>query len=145
MGCALGWSSVNGNTYDPEGVDPAMYDGRVVNVNHVEEGRCGSAYDRFGRIVNVRKDAGGLRGDLEYLKAHPLAGAVAEAAERMANLFGLSHRVARGDYRGRPKSGPAWRSSRSKGSRPLTSWETPRRSTGCSRARGLAWRRHCGA
>lgn len=88
----LGWKSANGRRYRPEGVDPALYEGRAVNVNHrARTSDQRSSYDRFGRTVNVSKRADGLYGDLEYLKSHPLAGPVTEAAERMPSLFGLSH------------------------------------------------------
>lgn len=97
----LGWTSKNGNEYDPTGVNPTVYEGRFVNINHTKDGQNSSAYDRLGRIVNVRKERDGLYGDLEILKSHPLAGAVFEAAERMPGVYGLSHRIERGDYRGR--------------------------------------------
>lgn len=91
----LGWSSQNGRTYDPDGVDPRLYEGRAVNFNHHRGAGDRSVYDRFGRVVNVRKAADGLYGDLEYLRSHPYAESVAEAAERMPNVYGLSH-TARG-------------------------------------------------
>lgn len=94
----LGWSSANGREYLAEGVDPSMYEGRPVNVNHVRSGQDRSAYDRFGRTVNCVKRANGIYGDLEYLKTHPLAGPVTEAAERMPGVYGLSH-TARGRQR----------------------------------------------
>ncbi len=97
----LGWKSANGREYLPEGVSPGLYEGRAVNANHpAKAGDSRSAYDRFGRTVNVTAKPDGLWGDLEYLKAHPLAGPVCEAAERMPNLFGLSHNA-----RGREKKG----------------------------------------
>lgn len=91
----LGWTSQNGRTYDPAGVDPAMYEGRAVNFNHHKGAGDRSVYDRFGRIANAVKRQDGLYGDLEYLRSHPYAESVAEAAERMPNVYGLSH-TARG-------------------------------------------------
>src|SRR5262245_31890456 len=91
----LGWRSANGRDYDPQGVDPALYENRPVNINHLRPGQERSVYDRFGRTVNCVRRADGIYGDLEYLKSHPQAGPVAEAAERMPGVYGLSH-VARG-------------------------------------------------
>ena len=87
----LGWKSANGREYKPDGVNPSLYEGRVVNANHVRHGQDRSVYDRFGRTVNVVKRPDGLFGDVEYLKSHPLAGPVTEAAERMPGVFGMSH------------------------------------------------------
>lgn len=47
--------------------------------------------ERFGKLVNVRVTETGMFADLEYLKSHPLAPMVAEAAERMPEQLGLSH------------------------------------------------------
>lgn len=91
----LGWNSANGRTYRPEGVDPKLYEGRPLNCNHHKAPGERPIADRLGRIVNVRKSADGLYGDLEILRSHPLAPAVFEAAERMPGVFGLSH-TARG-------------------------------------------------
>lgn len=102
----LGWSSQNGRTYDPAGVEPGLYEGRVVNFNHHKGAGDRSVYDRFGRVVNVTKRADGLYGDLEYLRSHPHAEMVAEAASRMPNVFGLSH-TARGRERRGAAGGPA--------------------------------------
>jgi hypothetical protein len=95
----LGFESLNNRRYLPEAMNEAisLYEGIAVNINHPEvEGRLPTAqrssYDRFGRIVNVKfLDGEGLFGDLEYLKSHPMAGMVTEAAERMPDAFGLSH------------------------------------------------------
>lgn len=94
----LGWKSANGRTYDPAGVNPSLYEGRVVNCNHAKSGQERDVRDRIGRTVNVVKKRDGLYGDLEILRSHPVAGAVFEAAERMPGLFGLSH-TARGRER----------------------------------------------
>lgn len=102
----LGWSSQNGRTYDPAGVDPVAYEGRVVNFNHHKGGGDRDVRDRFGRLVGVEKAADGLYANLEYLRTHPFAEMVAEAAERMPNVFGLSH-TARGRERRGAAGGPA--------------------------------------
>ena len=43
----LGWASANGREYLPAGVDPALYEGRVVNIDHAASGKSASARDRF--------------------------------------------------------------------------------------------------
>lgn len=80
-----------------------LYEGAKVNVNHppFEQNRDGSraqkptfarrVEDRFGELRNITAHEDGLRGDLFYLKAHPVAAAVAEAAERMPAAMALSH------------------------------------------------------
>jgi hypothetical protein len=92
----LGPISANGRRYLPEAVSGAatMYEGRVVNLNHpCRDDPMGdrSINDRFGWLENVQVVDGGLSGDLLYLKSHPQAEAIAEAAERNPRLFGLSH------------------------------------------------------
>jgi hypothetical protein len=47
--------------------------------------------EAFGWIRNVRQEQGAVYGDLHYLKSHPQAELVAEAAERNPNRIGLSH------------------------------------------------------
>lgn len=92
----LGFKSLNGRRYTPEAVKSAakLYEGAMVNIDHPEGKPTGqrSAYDRFGKLVNIRYVEGeGLFGDLEYLTKHPMALRVAEAAERMPELYGMSH------------------------------------------------------
>jgi len=98
----LGLESVNGRRYSPTALKGAvrMYEGRAVNVDHPNKpGDRRSSYDRFGKLSGVHfREGQGLYGDLHYLKTHPLAGPVAEAAKRMPDLFGLSHN-AQGDGR----------------------------------------------
>lgn len=95
----LGLVSANGREYDRGGVKAAipLYQGRVVNANHsARPGESRSVYDRCGWLKDVREDRdGGLRADLHYLKSHPIAGPLVEAARRNPSLFGLSH-TARG-------------------------------------------------
>jgi hypothetical protein len=92
----LGYQSLNGRRYLPEAVRKAapLYEGAMVNIDHPEGKPTDqrSAYDRFGKLVNVRYvENKGLFADLEYLAAHPMASRVLEAAERMPDLYGLSH------------------------------------------------------
>lgn len=92
----LGLISENGRRYLPEAVQKAagLYEGIRVNINHPEGKPTDqrSAYDRFGKLENIRWVEGeGLYGDLVYLKSHPMAERICEAAERMPDVFGLSH------------------------------------------------------
>lgn len=82
-----------------------LYEGVSVNIDHPEnrvaekERRVGEGFGQL-RQCSVRPGEG-VYGDLHYIKAHPLAESVVEAAERMPNLLGLSHNAS-GDmvYRG---------------------------------------------
>ena len=90
----LGLDSVNGRRYTLEAIRAAqpMYEGIGVYVNHpTKPNDPRGVRERFGRLVNVRVEADGLYGDLEFLKSHPDANLIAEAAERMPEQFGLSH------------------------------------------------------
>ena len=92
----LGLVSENGRRYLPEAVQKAadLYEGIRVNINH-PDGKPSdqrSAYDRFGKLENIRWVEGeGLYGDLVFLKSHPMSERICEAAERMPDVFGLSH------------------------------------------------------
>lgn len=96
----LGLVSENNRRYLPEAVKSAkhLYEGIKVNINHPESsGDQRNAEDRFGKLINVYFVEGeGLYGDLMFLKSHPMAERVCEAAERMTDVFGLSHN-AQGD------------------------------------------------
>ena len=97
----IGFNSQNGRRYTSNALKAAipLYEGIKVNVDHPEKGptQQRSSYDRFGKLVNVRFVEGeGLFGDLVYLKSHPIAEQVCEAAERMPDVFGMSHN-AQGD------------------------------------------------
>lgn len=90
----LGHESANGRTYSRAAITKArgLYEGMRVNVDHPKKpGESRGVSDRFGRLVNVREKQDGLYGDLEYIKAHPLAEMTAEVAERMPDQLGLSH------------------------------------------------------
>jgi uncharacterized membrane protein len=91
----IGNESRNNRTYPQAVLSRArqQYEWRSVNVSHPSREKA--ADDRpfesfFGRLENVREEDG-LRGDLHYIKSHPLAEVVCEAAERMPENFGLSH------------------------------------------------------
>jgi len=98
----LGLVSDNNRKYMPEAVRKAksLYEGIKVNIDHpAESGDVRSAEDRFGKLINVKYVEGeGLYGDLMFLKSHPMAERICEAAERndMNDTFGLSHN-AQGD------------------------------------------------
>lgn len=94
----IGFNSQNGRRYLPEALKAAvpLYEGIKVNIDHPEKGptQQRSSHDRFGKFINVRFVEGeGVYGDLLYLKNHPLAESVCEAAEReeMNDVFGMSH------------------------------------------------------
>jgi hypothetical protein len=92
----LGLISENNRRYLPEAVKKSipLYENIAVNIDHpdrqADDSR--SAYDRFGKLENVRfVENEGLFGDLFFLKSHPMAERICEAAERMPDMFGLSH------------------------------------------------------
>ena len=94
----IGFNSQNGRRYLPEALKEAvpLYEGIKVNIDHPEKGptQQRSSHDRFGKFINVRfVESEGIYGDLLYLKNHPLAESVCEAAEReeMNDVFGMSH------------------------------------------------------
>lgn len=94
----IGFNSQNGRKYLPEALKDAvpMYEGIKVNIDHPEKGptQQRSSHDRFGKFINVRfVESEGVYGDLLYLKNHPLAESVCEAAEReeLNDVFGMSH------------------------------------------------------
>ena len=94
----IGFNSQNGRKYTPEALKEAvpMYEGIKVNIDHPENGptQQRSSHDRFGKFINVRfQENEGVFGDLLYLKNHPLAESVCEAAEReeLNDVFGMSH------------------------------------------------------
>lgn len=88
----IGLDSKNGRRYLKEAVQAAapLYEGARVYLDHQDKGER-TVRDRWGRLVNVREaEDGGLRADLEFLKEHPLTGAILEAAEKFEDI-GLSH------------------------------------------------------
>lgn len=91
----LGPSSLNGRQYSSQAIQKAasLYENRPVNVDHSgsQDGGQRRVSDRFGWLKNVRFANAGLEADLHFLKSHPQAESVVEAAERNPALFGLSH------------------------------------------------------
>ena len=97
----IGFESANGRTYTADALKEAisMYEGVNVNIDHPEgspdEQR--SAWDRIGFLRNVHfVDGKGLYGDLHLLPSHPFTERILEAAEKMPQIYGLSHN-ARGE------------------------------------------------
>lgn len=92
----LGRKSGNGPIYPQSVTRQALplYEGTKVNLDHPPRTRPAddrSVQDRFGKLQNVRDQVDGLYADLHYIRSHPLAAVVAEAAENMPDVFGLSH------------------------------------------------------
>lgn len=86
-----GVTSRNGRDYPAHVLarDFARYESAPVNADHGDESTVGR---RLGWFSDVTPGSDGRpRGRLNVLKAHPLAEAVFEAAERNPSLFGMSH------------------------------------------------------
>lgn len=91
-----GVRNVEGTDYTEQALKGAisLYEGIKVNVDHPSREKPNadrSAYDRIGKLVNVRIEEGELYADLKLLTKHPLAERLMEAAEKMPDCFGLSH------------------------------------------------------
>jgi len=92
----LSLRSRNGPRYAPEALKRAagLYEGSQVFIGHPERERPDAERnpsDMIGWLRNVRTESDGLRGDLHFVKAHPMAGVLAEVAERNPAALGLSH------------------------------------------------------
>lgn len=97
----LGNKSKRGREYPQPVVnrDIRNYEGAKVNIDHPVEvnGKpimgTRSVKSRFGKLQNTRTIEGQAGGyaDLKYLKSHPLAELICEAAESMEDAFALSH------------------------------------------------------
>jgi hypothetical protein len=92
----LGRRSRNGRVYSDRALQQArtLYEGAPVYLDHPD--RRSPDADRpiaskFGHLKNVRLAPDGIRADLVFLKKHPLAESICEAAERMPGQLGLSH------------------------------------------------------
>lgn len=97
-GCKLvGLVSSNGRRYKPEALRNAIpkYEGAVVNIDHVEEGKDSvqrKLNDRFGRISNVTfRNGEGLFGDVRINPHHPMAEQVKWWARNDEGAAGFSH------------------------------------------------------
>lgn len=91
----LGWRSKNKNRrYSPNGVDPQLYEGAVVNIDHPDgEAAKGPRplSARFGEVVGIYKNGDGLFAkELHYIPTHPLAESILYMAESKPHLFGCS-------------------------------------------------------
>lgn len=90
----LGLESANGRRYLAKAVRKAipLYEGRSVRINHPKRpDDQRDSEDVFGKLRNVEMGEDGSYGNLHFLKSHPMAERVCEAAERMPDVFGLSH------------------------------------------------------
>lgn len=92
----IGFQSANDREYTPEALKQAipMYEGVNVNIDHPDGGpdEQRSAWDRIGFLKNVKFVEGkGLYGDLHLLPSHPFTERILEAAEKMPQIYGLSH------------------------------------------------------
>ncbi len=95
----LGLISKNGHEYTRAAIGRArkLYEGAPVFLNHPAGGRADDERklaDQFGWLERVREAPDGLYADLPYYKSHPMAGLVAEIAERSPDKMGLSHNAA---------------------------------------------------
>jgi hypothetical protein len=102
----LGLESANGRRYDRDAVKRAipLYEGKQINIDHPSRAsEPTSVARRFGWLEGVYQDTdGGLRArKLHYLKSHPLAAPVVEAARRNPALLGLSHNAQGKERRGK--------------------------------------------
>ena len=93
----LGRESKNGREYTDRAMTEAAerYPGVRVYVDHAtdEKSKTRGTSALFGRVVSASFDKAkeSVFGDIEYLKAHPLADQITEAAERMPQTLGMSH------------------------------------------------------
>jgi len=90
----IGTVSANGRVYLMEALKSSvpLYEGVLVNIDHPKKPTDSRAVsEMFGKLINVRVEQDGLYGDLHFLKTHPLAEQICEAAERFPDKFGLSH------------------------------------------------------
>jgi hypothetical protein len=94
--CNIG-ESLNGRYYSREVLENALplYRKAPVFADHPDpkSSTPRSMLDKIGMLTNVRMDAQGVLADLLLLKSHEAAERLFEAAERMPQLFGLSHNI----------------------------------------------------
>lgn len=92
----LGRESRNGRVYSEAALNDAcrLYEGVKVNIDHPDSRSAHlprGVGSFFGRLKNVRRKNDAVFADLHFLKNHPLAAIVTEAAESMPEQLGLSH------------------------------------------------------
>jgi hypothetical protein len=94
--------SSKGRRYTDECLREALglYEGARVRVNHLKINPTVQAGDRdvnavLGQLRGCWLAPEGVRGNLHYLKSHPMADRLADAAEAMPTAFGLSHDVSK--------------------------------------------------
>jgi hypothetical protein len=92
----LGRQSRNGREYSDRALAEAaaLYQGIGVNLNHPdrrETNRERPVEAGFGWLEAVEVKGDGVYADLHYLRSHPQAGIIVEAAQRNPKRFGLSH------------------------------------------------------
>jgi len=89
----LGIESANGRRYSQGAIEKAkpLYEGKAVFLDHLKPNEKRRYQDRVGRIVNVRVDGGGLRGDLVLSPGHPMTETLLWDSEHQPNALGLSH------------------------------------------------------
>jgi hypothetical protein len=71
-----------------------LYEGTKIYCNHPEKKDAAKerrVNESFGKISNIRVEDDSVRGDLHYLKSHPMAASVVEDVERGIGIYGLSH------------------------------------------------------
>lgn len=92
----LGRTSRNHRVYSDAALNQAayLYEGLAVNLDHPAPSQAGAGRavaEGFGWLTSVGVREAGVFGDLHYLRSHPQAEMIAEAAERNPRRFGLSH------------------------------------------------------
>ena len=92
----LGRESRNGREYSDRALADAakFYEGIGVNLNHPDRRETNverSVEAGFGWLAGARVAPDGVYADLHFLRSHPQAAVIVEAAERNPRRFGLSH------------------------------------------------------
>ncbi|RPI88840.1 MAG: hypothetical protein EHM42_04060 [Planctomycetaceae bacterium] len=92
----LGRHSKNNRVYSDAALNQAayLYEGLAVNLDHPLRSQTAGdrlVADGFGWLTSVGVRESGVFGDLHFLRSHPQAPMIAEAAERNPRRFGLSH------------------------------------------------------
>jgi len=89
----LGRQSKNGREYTLEALSHAasLYNGKAVNIDHVEPDQRRSYADRIGMLRGVTVREGSLFGDLQFNPKHALAEQLIWDAEHAPENVGLSH------------------------------------------------------